>query len=528
MKTKPLIPKILLTVLLLSIPSILCLPTCFAQNYTKMGLPKDAKARLGKGRIQQMLYSPDGNTFTVVTSIGIWLHDAKTYQEIALIPIPIRKNYTIYPKIKNFTYSVDGQTLFSKSDNDYYTIWDTNTGESRLLQKGSEVFLSTDRMTLNIKNENKTIQLYQEPKNDTYFSLIENKEDIVSFTFSPDGKTFAATDDKYSYAIRIEDTRTRKLKKRLTGFSEFIFIDKVALSPDGQTLAILRSDHPIHLWDVASGKLENTFTGYKVPYRTNHNLNQARYQPSTLPDCVAFSPDGNSLATGNRHGTIQLWNNKTAKLRRKWVGHQGFVNSLAFSPDGKLLASGGEEGIVFVWNLDTYTHNAFLAERIAPISYVTFSRDGSLLASGNKDGNIHIFEVTTGNPILTLTGHSEEIYQILFSPIGDTIASSSWDGSVRLWDIQTGTPKITLSSPKELLWGELLFTDNGKLIAIRCHFEHIHLWDVTHGQYEKISMGHTSFIRDLSLSADRQTLASASADGTILVWDLSSITNTTD
>ena len=46
-----------------------------------MGLPEHAKARLGKGHIQHMLYSPDGNTLAVVTSIGIWLYDTKTYQE---------------------------------------------------------------------------------------------------------------------------------------------------------------------------------------------------------------------------------------------------------------------------------------------------------------------------------------------------------------------------------------------------------------------------------------------------------------
>lgn len=56
----------------------------FAQAYTLWHLPKDAKARLGKGRIGEIQYSPDGTRLAVASTIGIWFYDARTYQEVAL------------------------------------------------------------------------------------------------------------------------------------------------------------------------------------------------------------------------------------------------------------------------------------------------------------------------------------------------------------------------------------------------------------------------------------------------------------
>ena len=58
----------------------------FAQDYTRWGLPEGAKARLGKGRISgNIAYSPDGTRLAVASSIGIWLYDTGTYQEVALL-----------------------------------------------------------------------------------------------------------------------------------------------------------------------------------------------------------------------------------------------------------------------------------------------------------------------------------------------------------------------------------------------------------------------------------------------------------
>ena len=73
------------TVTLLILLNLLSLNT-FAQDYTQWGLPEGAKARLGKGRISgNIAYSPDGTRLAVGSSLGIWLYDTTTYQEVALL-----------------------------------------------------------------------------------------------------------------------------------------------------------------------------------------------------------------------------------------------------------------------------------------------------------------------------------------------------------------------------------------------------------------------------------------------------------
>ena len=308
MKTKVYYLNLLLVVLLFSILSTLYLPNSFAQNYTQMGLPEHAKARLGKGRIQHMLYAPDGNTLAVVTSIGIWLYDTKTYQGLTLLPFPLNKYRGVSEDIINTTFSVDGQTLIAETDKNSVYLWDVTSGENRTIIKGDGVYFSLDSKTFTIEKENKTVQLFQEKKlNIDYSSFNEKDKKIDSIAFSPDGKTFAYT-HLYESTIRIRDTQTLKLKKILTDNTEFVYAYRITLSPDRRTLATLRPGGLIHLWDVTTGNLKNVLKGYKVTFRPNLHLNRIRIANHSVVDSVAFSPDGKTLANGSRDGTIRLWN----------------------------------------------------------------------------------------------------------------------------------------------------------------------------------------------------------------------------
>ena len=524
MKAKTFYLNLLLRVLLLSLISTLYLPNSIAQNYTQMRLPEGAKARLGKGNIKDLLYSPNGNVLAVVSSIGIWLYDTETYQELTLLPIPKNRSRALAHRIRKTKFSVDGQTLVSWTEENVILIWNVATGEQKEIINRDGISFSSNGQKLTIEAENKTIELLKRDNENVEKPLKEKDEKDVKIAYSPDGQTYATTDDDYNMGIR--DTQTQKLKKRIIAYPELFYLQRISLNSDGQILAALRPDSPIHLWDVNTGKLKKILTGHIVTGRPSRN--HARYAPSAEVDSVAFSPDGKTLANGSMDGTIRLWNTNSGKLKRTLIGHFGFIKSLTFSPDGKLLASGSEDGSILVWDTEKGTHEPFLAERTYSISCVSFSRDGSMLVGGSPNGDIHLFDVVTGNPTKTFTGHIGEISHLMFSPDSSKIASASWDGSVRLWDIETGEIKKTLSAPKEHSWGALLFTDDGNLLAMNSEYDFIHLWNVNTGQYEQMLMGHASFMRSFSVSADGKTLASNSADGTVLLWDLTPITNAID
>ena len=103
---------------------ILFLPNTYPQDYRQLNLPEGAIARLGKGRLRQVLYSPDGTRLAVQSSIGIWLHDTTTYREIVLLTG--QRNW-----ITGVLFSPDGTTLASWGGDNTLRLWDTETWEQK-------------------------------------------------------------------------------------------------------------------------------------------------------------------------------------------------------------------------------------------------------------------------------------------------------------------------------------------------------------------------------------------------------------
>jgi WD40 repeat protein len=209
----------------------------------------------------------------------------------------------------------------------------------------------------------------------------------------------------------------------------------VAFSSDGQTLASGSSDKTIILWDVASGQpIGEPLAGHTA---------------SVLS--VAFSPDGQTLASGSLDTTIRLWDVENGQqIGGPFIGHTGFVQNVAFSPDGQTLASGScrrpllitkvvncSEGIIILWEVvGGQQIGEPLTGHTDYVNSVAFSPDGQTLASGSSDGTIRLWEVATGQQISApLAGHTASVRSVAFSPDGQTLASGSADTTIRLWDM---------------------------------------------------------------------------------------------
>ncbi len=195
--------------------------------------------------------------------------------------------------------------------------------------------------------------------------------------------------------------------------------------------------------------------------------------PRSIINSIAFSPDGQTLATGNGDGTISLWEVATGRERKRLEGHTFKVTSVAYSPDGKTLASGSDDNTVRVWEVATGHELTRLEGHISTVTSVAYSPDGKTLASGSGDNTVRVWEVATGHELTRLEGHTSYVTSVAYSPDGKTLISGSADGTMRVWDVATGNLLWIFASGQRGIWvscqasGKCWRYDDGRLLQTR-------------------------------------------------------------
>ncbi len=462
-------------------------------------LPDAAITRLGKGRIQDIAFSPNGDVIAVGTYVGIWLYDVATSREVALLPTR---------RLWDIAFSHDGRIVAScGAYKDPIRLWEVATGEeiSTIDYGARALALSPDGRTL-ATGSSDGVELWDVETGTQRAAMSMAGGIEAAVAFSPDGRTLAAGEWWSDFTVQLWDVETAT---RIATFADHKDrVNSVSFSPDGSTVASASHDHTVRLWDVATKSIVNTFEGHE-----------------SWVFSVDFSPDGALLASASNN--IKLWEVGTGKATTfspRDVS-TALSGSVAFAPDGRTLATGSEGGVA-IW--EVATGNAVtLASGHGGSGAVALSPDGTRLAAAANYDEIHLWDVATGRVTATLRGHTGRLNSVEFSPDGATLASGASDQTIKLWDVATGAEIATLETTGRRAWvGAVTFSWDGTMIASGHGNGTARVWDLATGEpVATLEGGHVQAIGSVALSPDGSRLATGGINGRFGVWDLASGTN---
>ncbi len=272
----------------------------------------------------------------------------------------------------------------------------------------------------------------------------------------------------------------------------------VAYSKDGQRLASAARDGTIRIWNEL-GTLEAVLAGHR-----NKNYG------------VCWNSDGTLLASVGDDGAL-VWDVASSEIVHRLADGQS-VFSVAFSPDDKLLAVGVRGGPLEVWSTETWQLRHSLPGHVADIytQTISFSPDGTLLAAPGRNV-VLIWNVATGSCIQNLSGHTDVIQAAVFSPSGKQLASSSRDATIKIWDVQTGELQASLAGHTHGI-ASVAWHPSGGQLASGAWDGTCRLWDLATRQEIGSPRGHARHVFSVVWHPGGELLATGGDDNLVKLW----------
>jgi len=281
-------------------------------------------------------------------------------------------------------------------------------------------------------------------------------------------------------------------------------VSDIAFSPQGNHLATASEDHTVRIWDRETGKELAALYGHTRP------VNSVVYRAA----------DGSRILTASSDGSAIVWNASTGEEIRHIAAHDAPVNSATYSADGSRIVTASADGTAKIWDANSGEelqkldgHNSFSVE------YAVFARSGNQVATASADNSVVLWNATSGALLRRLEqgGHSETINQVQYSPDDSRLVTASNDTTAKVWDVQSGRVLATLIGHTNRVTSAR-FNNDGTKIVTASNDKRVKVWQ-SNGDILKTFSGHDETVNSAAFSPDEKWLVTASLDKTVKLWD---------
>jgi WD40 repeat protein len=451
--------------------------------------------------IVSLAYSPDGTTLAaggLDSLIQFW--DALTGER--------GTTYAGHSAaVMKLVFAPDGQSFASAGFDTSVRIWDVRGGEERSVTTEhldwiTALAYSTDGRTLYSGSEDGTLRAWDtqiiDPRN-SRFEVRNLAFGPASIVVRRDGRVLVVVSP--GDALRVINADTGTNADIITNYTSQI--TNLAIGFDGNLLLSTETAGLLRRWDSGQETTQRSITGDGA-YALGLNELSGRY------------------ITGDEAGRVRLWDLTDGASIGRFPGHEAPVRALAFAPDGATAASASVDGVLRLWDVASEELRIEINHEMTTVGALAFSPGSTSLVVGGRGGRVRLFDASTGSPIIELTGETRDIVSVRFSPDGALIAAVSSERTV-VWAAATGAQVASFAS-EDGAAGALAFSPDSSLLAVGVKREDgvgvIQIIDLS-SQATLVSLpAHNDIISALDFSGDGRTLAAASLDGTLSLWQV--------
>ena len=428
-------------------------------------------------RFHDVAFSADGSSLAAAGPSGtvgnpdgaIWVWDLRTRRERVMIRLD---GQTIGDRVLSIAYAPTGDTITSGARDGRLRIWDAHTGSLR-----------------------RTIDAHDDA--------------ITRVVSSPDGSRLASA--SLDGTVRLWTVATGE---PLTQTPSHRGASWVAFSRDSRRIVSTGGDTSARVWEVATGK------------------QTMELRPHNSQVTAAVFAESAGVVVSSSWNTFHFWNLATGELQGTDYKPRGWTTGMAVLPDGRTVLTGDEDGLIRFWDASSRKWFSHLEGR--DVSAFAASGDAETLVAGGFQGALRIWRRVNGSwrpntlPPATLwdklsqwftTPTSSWVTAVAMSRDGRIVAAGRYNGELDLWSVTTGTQVREVGSGVDTVRAVGLSND-GALLAWYAAGDFFTITEVATGRTMAQLRGHRLFVRALEFAPDGRRLASASDDGTMLIWDL--------